>query len=197
MPRKTKPEVPRAACGDSDPATRGDSDPAHALPDGPDAGDRLTLRLADESATAALAAAMAQTLQPGITIHLSGELGTGKTAFTRALLRALGHSGRARSPTFTLLEPYNLSKFDLYHFDFYRLTSEQAWLDAGFDEYLDGRGVVVIEWPEMAGDTLPDPDLRLRIDFEPTAGVDARRIDIRAHGERGRACLSALRAAGS
>ena len=157
---------------------------------------RLSLHLADEAATAALARALAAALHPGTTIHLSGDLGAGKTAFTRALLRALGHTGRARSPTFTLLEPYNLSRFDLYHFDFYRLSSERAWLDAGFDEYLDGRGVVVIEWPEMAGDTLPLPDLRLRIAVDAAAGGDARLVDLLAHGARGRACLNAIRDAG-
>ncbi|NLD67610.1 MAG: tRNA (adenosine(37)-N6)-threonylcarbamoyltransferase complex ATPase subunit type 1 TsaE [Limnobacter sp.] len=168
------------------------------IPDIADADqpERLSLQLPDEAATAALARALASALQPGIAIHLSGDLGAGKTAFTRALLRALGHTGRARSPTFTLLEPYNLSNFDLYHFDFYRLSSERAWLDAGFDEYLDGRGVVVIEWPEMAGDTLPAPDLRLRIDFDPDAGDDARRVELLARGARGRACLNAIRDAG-
>jgi tRNA threonylcarbamoyladenosine biosynthesis protein TsaE len=156
----------------------------------------LSCRVSDESATAALAGALARALVPGLRIHLSGELGTGKTAFTRALLRAFGYKGRARSPSFTLLEPYNLSSFDLYHFDFYRLTSPRAWLDAGFDEYLDGRGVVVIEWPEMAGDTLPPADLALRLDFDPSVGPDARRIHAVARGARGLACLKAMRDAG-
>lgn len=156
----------------------------------------LTLLLSDETATAALAGAVAGALEPGTTIHLSGDLGTGKTAFTRALLRALGHTGRAKSPTFTLVEPYNLSKFNLYHFDFYRLSSERAWLDAGFDEYFDGQSVAVIEWPEMAGGTLPAPDLLLRIRHDPAAGADARRVELLARGPRGMACLNAIRAAG-
>jgi tRNA threonylcarbamoyladenosine biosynthesis protein TsaE len=156
----------------------------------------LICRLCDESATARLAQALAPALAPGLRIHLSGELGSGKTSFTRALLRALGYHGRARSPTFTLLEPYTLSNFDLYHFDFYRLSSDDAWLDAGFDEYLDGRGVVVIEWPEMAGDTLPPADLHLQLGSDPAGGTDARRIEASARGARGRACLSAMRAAG-
>jgi tRNA threonylcarbamoyladenosine biosynthesis protein TsaE len=157
--------------------------------------DPLRLLLPDESATEALAAAIAGALQPGTTIHLSGDLGSGKTTFTRALLRALGHTGRVRSPTFTLLEPYNLSSLDLYHFDFYRLSSEQAWLDAGFDDYLDGQGVAIIEWPEMAGSTLPPPDLLLRIELDP-ADAAARHVALQAHGPRGQACLSAVLAAG-
>lgn len=166
--------------------------PAEAIPD----PESLSLKLADEAATARLAQAIAGALRAGTTIHLSGDLGSGKTAFTRALLRFLGHTGRAKSPTFSLLEPYNLSSFDLYHFDFYRLSSERAWLDAGFDEYLDGRGVVVIEWPEMAGDTLPAPDLLLRIRCDPTAGADARLVEAVGRGPRGRECLNAIRAAG-
>jgi len=179
--------------------------------------ETLTIRLADEDATAALAGALAPVLEAGTTIHLSGDLGSGKTAFTRALLRALGHTGRARSPTFTLVEPYNLSRFNLYHFDFYRLSTYRAWLDAGFDEYLDGQAVVVIEWPEMAGDTLPAPDLLLRIRFDTEAGADARTVDsddrtagsgarvaagdariveATARGPRGLACLKAIRDAG-
>lgn len=157
--------------------------------------DSLELLLRDETDTAALAGAIAGALQPATTLHLSGDLGAGKTAFTRALLRHLGHTGRAKSPTFTLVEPYNLSRFNLYHFDFYRLSSERAWLDAGFDEYLDAGGVAVIEWPEMAGDTLPAPDLLLRLRWEPAAGDDVRRVSIQARGERGLACLSAIRAA--
>lgn len=165
--------------------------------------ETLTIRLADENATVALARALAPVIEAGTTIHLSGDLGSGKTAFTRALLRALGHTGRARSPTFTLVEPYNLSRFNLYHFDFYRLSTDRAWLDAGFDEYLDGQAVVVIEWPEMAGDTLPAPDLLLRIRFDTESGADARVptnnariVDAIARGPRGLACLKAIRDAG-
>jgi tRNA threonylcarbamoyladenosine biosynthesis protein TsaE len=161
-----------------------------------DATTTLSCHLEDEADTAALAQVLAPTLVPGLQIHLSGDLGSGKTAFTRALLRALGYHGRARSPTFTLLEPYTLSNFDLYHFDFYRLSSEVAWLDAGFDEYLDGRGVVVIEWPEMAGDTLPPADLHLHIGMDPGAGPDSRQVEACARGVRGLGCLSAMRAAG-
>jgi tRNA threonylcarbamoyladenosine biosynthesis protein TsaE len=159
-------------------------------------GQAQTIELAHESDTTRLAQALAPALAPGASIYLSGDLGSGKTAFTRALLRALGYNGRVRSPTFTLMEPYNLSSFELYHFDFYRLSTDRAWLDAGFDEYLDGRGVVVIEWPEMAATTLPPPDLHLRIGFDPAGGLDARRIEVRARGQRGMQCLSAIRDAG-
>jgi tRNA threonylcarbamoyladenosine biosynthesis protein TsaE len=157
---------------------------------------KLSLRLADEAATSRLAGALARALVPGITIHLSGDLGSGKTTLVRALLRHLGHTGRVRSPTFTLVEPYNLSGFDLYHFDFYRLSEERAWLDAGFDEYLDGRSVVVIEWPEQAGGTLPPPDLSIRMRCEPGAAENVRWADLAARRPGGLRCLTAVRDAG-
>ncbi|MGD9944043.1 MAG: tRNA (adenosine(37)-N6)-threonylcarbamoyltransferase complex ATPase subunit type 1 TsaE [Burkholderiaceae bacterium] len=154
--------------------------------------DRTTLFLPDEAATVRLAQRLAARLEPGFLLYLSGDLGTGKTRFTRALLHALGYTGRVKSPTFALLESYELSRFRLYHFDFYRLSTDRAWLDAGFDEYLGGEGVAIVEWPERAGQTLPAPDLRLRLDFDAEHGETARRAVLEAGTERGRACLSAL-----
>lgn len=151
----------------------------------------IELQLRDEAATAALAAAVAPHLGPGFALYLSGELGAGKTAFTRALLRALGHSGRVRSPTFTLAEPYNLPNFNLYHFDFYRFSGDEEWRDAGFDEYLGGDGAAVIEWPELGGTGLPAPDvwLRLRAPSDEEAGGNRRLAALSAGTDRGRACL--------
>lgn len=171
----------------------------------------LELLLADERATAALACAMAGCVGPGFMLTLSGDLGAGKTAFTRALLRALGHTGRVRSPTFTLAESYNLANFELYHFDFYRFSANDEWRDLGFDELLGGSGAAVVEWPELGGDTLPAPDVALRLEpvdpgdasgpgSLPThlgEGADgghggARRVHMVAHGDRGHRCLRAI-----
>lgn len=155
------------------------------------------LLLDDEQATASLAAAVAPHLGPGFVLFLSGDLGAGKTAFTRALLRALGYAGRVRSPTFTLSESYNLSNFELYHFDFYRFSSEDEWREAGFDEHVGGTGAAVIEWPELGGAHLPPPDLRLRLaPADPADAIDGPRIArLSAGTERGRQCLSAIDAA--
>lgn len=177
-------------------------------------------------ATERLAAALAACIAPGFTLYLSGGLGAGKTALTRALLRSLGFAGRVRSPTFTLLEPYNLPKFELHHYDFYRLESPEAWREAGFESSFDGRVAVVVEWPEMAGGTLPAPDLdiELRIllasegtqSFHPLSSdsaiasssgpeperesdhppEDRRLARIQARSPRGEACLSKLDAEG-
>lgn len=124
----------------------------------------MRLLLADESATDRFANTLAKALQPGVRVYLSGNLGAGKTRLTRGLLRGLGHTGRVRSPTFTLLEPYKFLSFDLYHFDFYRFSGENEWREAGFDELLsDPTAVCVVEWPEMAGGLLPKPDLGLKL----------------------------------
>ena len=154
--------------------------------------ETLEGRLGDEAATAALAAAVASALGPGTSIHLSGDLGAGKTRFARALLAALGHGGRVKSPTFTLVEPYNLPRFDLYHFDFYRFSSEDEWREAGLDEYFQGLAVTLVEWPEMGGAGLPAPDLRVRLDPDPDDD-GARRVRLQARGPRGLACLNAVR----
>ncbi len=159
------------------------------------ADDELRLPLRDPSATAHLAERVSELLEPGFVLFLSGDLGSGKTTFVRALLRALGYPGRVKSPSFSLLEPYDLSRFRLYHFDFYRLTSKRDWLDAGFDEYIGPPGVAVIEWPERAGDSLPPADLRLRMSFDPDRGDEARIACVSASTARGRACLNALQRA--
>ena len=172
--------------------------PATNAPASPPAGpvpERLTLPLADLRATERLAGLLAGLLEPGFILFLSGDLGAGKTTFTRALLRALGYPGRVKSPSFPLLESYDLSSFRLYHFDFYRLSSDRDWLDAGFDDFLGGTGVAIIEWPERAADSLPPPDLRLRLDFDPAHGDDARVARLQAGSPRGAACLKALDAA--
>lgn len=159
------------------------------------------IRLADEAATEALGRRLALALAPGWRIHLSGDLGSGKTRITQAILRALGFTGRVRSPTFTLLEPYELPSFTLYHFDFYRLAGENDWLEAGFDEWLGNeQAVTIIEWPEKAGASLGLPDLSLRLDFaEGDAGLadtetslGARRAHLRAFTDRAGRWLDAL-----
>jgi tRNA threonylcarbamoyladenosine biosynthesis protein TsaE len=152
--------------------------------------------LADEAACVAFAARLAAGLERGMVVWLSGELGAGKTTLVRGVLRSLGHTGTVRSPTFTLLEPYNLSRFPIYHFDFYRFSSENEWRDAGFDECFRGDGACLVEWPELAGPDLPRPDLLLRLDFADADGTgSARLVRLEAFGDAGQRCLSTLAAA--
>src|SRR3954471_2445218 len=91
----------------------------------------LDLKLPDAAVTARLGAALALGVEPGRALHLSGDLGTGKTTLVRGLLRALGVTGPVKSPTYTWVEPYELSRLDLYHFDFYRLPARTGWVRFG------------------------------------------------------------------
>lgn len=171
----------------------------------PESPPVLALCLADESATDRLAGALATALlsasgAPGWVggrIHLRGELGAGKTRLARGLLRWLGHAGRVPSPTFTLMESYNLPKFNLYHFDFYRLSAETDWLDAGFGDLLDSPGsVALIEWPELAGPRLGTPDLEIALGFNNEESADhARSATIKAGTPAGASWLNAIDAA--
>ncbi len=143
--------------------------------------------LASEDETLALGRALAPLLDPGMTVHLRGDLGAGKTTLVRGILRGLGYAGRVKSPTFTLLEPYNFSRLYLYHFDFYRFLDPQELVDTGFREYFNPQSVCLIEWPEKVPD-LPPADL----DFKLNVASEGRSIAITANTEVGRRCLDKL-----
>ena len=149
----------------------------------------LTLPLADESATVALAQSMAPQLQPDMVLWLQGDLGAGKTTFTRALLRFCGESGPVKSPTYTLVEVHEVSGINFYHFDFYRFNQPEDYLDAGLDEYFSGNGICLVEWPDKAAPYLAQPDLIL--DLQLGTHECARTATLRGFTERGRACLTA------
>ncbi len=147
-----------------------------------------TLALPDENATLALGAAIAPHLVPGLVVTLAGELGAGKTTLVRGLLRALGHAGRVKSPTYTLVEVYEVSRLHLYHFDFYRFHDPKEWIDAGFRDTFNGRNVCLIEWPERAQGQLPAADLEISLAVtEP-----GRRATLTACSPAGEQLLAAL-----
>jgi tRNA threonylcarbamoyladenosine biosynthesis protein TsaE len=126
-------------------------------------------------------------------IELDGPLGAGKTTFVRHLLRALGVTGRIKSPTFAVLESYTLPGLEISHFDFYRLGDPREWLDAGFRETLSSPGLKLIEWAAKAGAWLPDADLCIAISTDDDAGEgldDHRRVQIVAATSRGAALLT-------
>ena len=115
----------------------------------------------DCAATAARLAA-----RPGVRrafIELHGTLGAGKTTFVRHLLHALGVPGRIKSPTYAVMEPYELPGGDAWHFDFYRFDDPQEWEDAGFRDVFASPGLKLVEWPQKAHGLLPAPDLRIAI----------------------------------
>lgn len=121
-------------------------------------------------------------------IYLSGELGSGKTTLIRGLLRGLGIQGGVKSPSYSLVELYAISRLNLYHFDFYRFIDPREFAEAGFAEYFQGDSICLVEWPERAGATLPRPDLELALAYQGAA----RRVSIRALTETGAQCLGIL-----
>jgi tRNA threonylcarbamoyladenosine biosynthesis protein TsaE len=121
--------------------------------------------LADEQATLDLGARIAASLRPGELIFLEGDLGMGKTTLVRGLLRALGYEGTVKSPTYTLMEPYEIGSWRVYHLDLYRIV-DPAELDfLGLDDIMDGSAVVLVEWPERASGVFRAPDRRYK--FRP------------------------------
>ncbi|HUQ29074.1 MAG TPA: tRNA (adenosine(37)-N6)-threonylcarbamoyltransferase complex ATPase subunit type 1 TsaE [Usitatibacter sp.] len=148
----------------------------------------LKVFLPDEAATLALGAVLATTLEPGHTIYLRGDLGAGKTTLVRGALRALGHGGPVRSPTYTLVEVYTVSRLDLHHFDFYRFHDPREWIDAGFRESFNGRTVSLIEWPEKAGGLLPPADVEILLELHEAG----RNAVLTSSTLRGQKCLALL-----
>jgi len=128
----------------------------------------LELDLADEASTLALGAGLARAIEPGLVVYLRGELGAGKTTLVRGVLRALGWTGKVKSPTYTLVELYAVSRLDLHHFDFYRFRDPREWIDAGFRESFNGLTASLIEWPERAAGLLPPADLEIALALHGT-----------------------------
>jgi len=166
------------------------------MPDAP-----LCARLADAAATAALGKALAEALLEiasliescGVSIYLRGDLGSGKTTLVRALLRRAGVAGPVKSPTFSLLEPYAVSRLQYYHFDFYRFKSPEEFPEGGFEEYFGPGAVCLVEWPERAGAFLPPADLLLHLRVQGAG----RQASVQANTEIGRKCLDRLRTSGA
>jgi len=122
--------------------------------------------LKDEQATLDFGAKLATMLPKKGLVFLHGSLGAGKTTLVRGLLRAAGHQGSTKSPTYTLVEPYLLPHQKFYHFDLYRLADPEELEYMGFRDYLDENALCLIEWPEKGGNFLPKADLELSLSYE-------------------------------
>jgi tRNA threonylcarbamoyladenosine biosynthesis protein TsaE len=149
---------------------------------------RASVYLPDESATLQLGLQLGHALQPRLIVYLRGELGAGKTTVARGALRGLGYAQKVRSPTFTLVEVYQLSSLYLHHFDFYRFKHPSEWVDAGFREMFEGDSVCLVEWPEKVGALLPPADLELCLMHEE----NGRRAWVFARTEAGTTCMRRL-----
>lgn len=144
--------------------------------------------LPDEEATLAFAEQLARQLQPGAVLFLRGDLGVGKTSLCRGVLLGLGHQGNVKSPTYTLVEPYDLPGRQVYHFDLYRLGEPSELEFMGCRDYFDDESICLVEWPEQGVGVLPVPDIELEILVKGRG----RTLFCRAHSERGRAIIAGL-----
>ena len=132
--------------------------------------------------TRALGERLASGLRPGDTVILEGELGAGKSELARGIARGLGVTETVTSPSFTILNVYESGRCPLYHFDWYRLESEEELYELGMDEYLGGDGIAVVEWAERCPDAVPEDCIRIRLEAtgEETRQItvnDGRRVD--------------------
>jgi tRNA threonylcarbamoyladenosine biosynthesis protein TsaE len=152
------------------------------------------LTAADAAETRAIGARLAAAVLAAdpsepLLIALTGELGAGKTTLVGGLLAALGHPGPVRSPTYSLIEPYRLADRDIHHCDLYRLRHPDELDDLGLRDLLTARAVLLVEWPERAGDRLRPPDLALRLEY----AEDGRVVAVTATSGAGLAVLERLR----
>ena len=144
--------------------------------------------LENEAAQLDFGARLARALPAALCVYLRGPLGAGKTTLVRGVLRALGHTGAVRSPTYTILETYAVEHGEVCHLDLYRLAGAEELEDIGARELFDGRHTCFVEWPERGAGWLPPADLDIAIDMAGTG----RRVRVLARGQAGLRTLEAL-----
>ena len=145
--------------------------------------------LDSEAATINLGRLLAPALDAAGVIFLSGGLGAGKTTLCRGLLRGLGYDGAVKSPTFTLVEPYELERGSVYHFDLYRLAHPDELDYLGAEDYFAAEALCLIEWPERGAGFLPTPDLELTLTLTSEA---SRQMQLRAQTLKGERAMARL-----
>ncbi|WJG09788.1 tRNA (adenosine(37)-N6)-threonylcarbamoyltransferase complex ATPase subunit type 1 TsaE [Aliiglaciecola sp. LCG003] len=150
---------------------------------------KYTQFLQDEQATYALAGVVAKLCMQRTVIYLSGDLGAGKTTFSRGFLHGLGFEGIVKSPTYTLVEPYEVAGWRVFHFDLYRLSDPEELEFMGIRDYFEDDCLCLIEWPDKGADLLASADLEISIGFES----EGRQINILANNDYGRMIVSKLK----
>lgn len=155
-----------------------------------DSSDSRTLILPDETHTLALGKALAQVLTQGGTLYLEGDLGAGKTTLARGLIQSLGQTGPIKSPTYTLVEPYDLPRGLVFHFDLYRLADPEELELMGIRDYFSPGAICLIEWPQRGAGLIPAPDLLLDLHKSGTG----RQARLSAHTPAGRRMLQEIAA---
>ncbi|OOH82898.1 tRNA (adenosine(37)-N6)-threonylcarbamoyltransferase complex ATPase subunit type 1 TsaE [Pseudomonas koreensis] len=148
----------------------------------------VILYLADEQAMSDFGARIARVTQGHGLIFLEGNLGMGKTTLSRGIIRGLGHVGSVKSPTFTLVEPYEIGDIRAFHFDLYRLVDPEELEFLGIRDYFEDDAMCLIEWPDKGAGFLPKPDLTITISPQDSG----RSLKILSQGSRGEAWCAAL-----
>jgi tRNA threonylcarbamoyladenosine biosynthesis protein TsaE len=148
----------------------------------------LQLSAVNEAAMLALGARLGRALSAGMIVFLEGDLGMGKTTLARGIVQSLGHTGAVKSPTYTLVEPYEMENITVFHFDLYRLGDAEELEFMGIRDYFNSNSIALVEWSQRGKGFLPPPDLMVRIG-EQGAG---RALDFAAGSERGVECLRCL-----
>ncbi|WP_343229202.1 tRNA (adenosine(37)-N6)-threonylcarbamoyltransferase complex ATPase subunit type 1 TsaE [Psychrobium sp. MM17-31] len=145
--------------------------------------------LTDSDQTVNMGRDLALCMTGATTIFLHGDLGAGKTTFTRGFVQALGHQGNVKSPTYTLVEPYEVADWKIYHFDLYRLADPEELEFMGIRDYFTDNSLCLIEWPQRGFGMLPQADIELSLTY-----VDnEREINFSANTDNGSAVLEALK----
>ncbi|MFC1602809.1 tRNA (adenosine(37)-N6)-threonylcarbamoyltransferase complex ATPase subunit type 1 TsaE [Pseudomonadota bacterium] len=148
----------------------------------------LKLKVSGEQAQKKLGAALAAASPPSCVIYLVGDLGAGKTTFARGFIQSLGHKGAVKSPTYALMEPYELPNRKCYHFDLYRLADAGELEYLGIRDLLQTEAILLVEWPEKGEGELPSADLVIEIAH---AG-ECRQLQIKSYSEKGNSLLQHL-----
>lgn len=148
----------------------------------------LSFQLTDTLATEGLGARLAELLRSGGVVFLEGTLGAGKTTLTRGLLHRLGHEGAVKSPTYTLVEPYELAGIRVFHFDLYRLGDPEELEYMGIRDYFLEQNLCIVEWPNRGAGVLPKPDLAIEL----TVSGTGRLARLQSSSVRGDAIMQSL-----
>jgi len=151
-------------------------------------GEQHTIAAPDEAAMVSLGARLGAVCEPGLVVFLRGDLGMGKTTFSRGFIQSLGHAGAAKSPTYTLVEPYQLGDLQVFHFDLYRLGDPEELEFMGIRDYFGDLSVCLVEWPERGLGALPAGDIVINIGLEGRG----RRLAYVAATEQGRRVLARM-----